>query len=328
MKKTNDTFERIKQVIDDHDNLLVLSHVSPDGDNIGSVIALTLALEKAGKRVTAVTNGAMPKNFQFLPGADRLVCPAESAAYDGNLVIALDISDWGRFGDEMAALCQGKTIINIDHHISNDYFGDYNYVDGQAAATTEILTDFLHQGGFSFNAAIATALYTGLLTDSGNFTFSNTTAKTMSMAARLFLYEPDLDKIRDHLFGNVTLAKKKLLGHILLMSEQGMGGQWLCSTVSEDTQRRLGVGDGDFEGAIDHLMAVSGVKIAVIMREDEVEGVKVSLRAKPGYDVALVAGSFGGGGHRAAAGCTVNMPLNEVKTAILAAVETYLEGHP
>lgn len=323
--KKNDSFATLKQIIDGHDNLLITSHILPDGDNIGSTIAMALALKRMGKNVMAVGNGEVPARFRFLAGADELVSPEEARAFGGDLVIALDISDRGRIGTALEPICEGKTIINIDHHISNDYFGDYNYVDAEAAATAEIVASLLLSLEIEIDRDIAASLYTGLLTDSGSFTFTNTTAHTLSMASYLLTYEPDLHEIRSHLFGNMSLAKKRLLGYILTEAKPFFDGAFIYCGVDASVQEELNVSSSDFEGAIDQLMEIARIKIAAVARSQAPGEVKVSLRAKPDFDAVAIAAPFGGGGHRAAAGCTIIGSLAEAEERLLAAVKAYLE---
>ena len=324
-RNKNNTFAELKQIIESYDDLLIISHVQPDGDNIGSVIALMRSLELAGKNVRAVCNGSLPERYAFLRGAERLCAPAGVTVGENTLVLALDCSDRGRFGTELAEKIAGRTLVNIDHHISNDYFGDYNYVDATAAATGEILTRLLQAAHWPLDGDIAAALYVAILTDCGNFTFSNTTARTLRAAALLLTYPVELESVRENVWGNLPLARKKLLSLVLANAVQDADERLVYSSVSQDEYRALAINGADFENIIDHLVEVRGCKLAILLREPE-EGVsKLSFRAQQGYDAVAVASAFGGGGHRSAAGATVQAPAAEALAQVLAVARTYLK---
>ncbi len=324
-KNENDGFARLKQIIEEHDNLLIISHILPDGDNIGSVIALTRSLEMAGKSVQGIVNGDLPEYYRFLSGTEALI-PPEEADFNGcDLLIAVDSADKSRVGDKAAACFGRVTTVNIDHHISNDRYADFNYVDPNAGATAEILTEFLLATGYPMDETVAAALYVGLLTDTGSFTFQNTRAETLAAAAKLLTYPIDLPAMRENIYGNVALRRKRLLGHILCGAETEMGGDIIWSAADAAICRKLEVESADFEGCIDHLIAVSGVKIAILLRELDEGEVKVGFRTKTGYDAVAVSKPFGGGGHPGAAGCNVEGSMAAATEKILRVARAYLE---
>ncbi len=325
-KHKNNSFAEIKQIIDQHNNLLIISHILPDGDNIGSVLALTRALTMMGKNVKGIVNGILPDYYRFLVGSEDLISPEEADFDHCDLLLIVDAADRGRVGDLALPYLDTLTTINIDHHISNDYFGDYNYVDAKAGAAAEIVCNFFLDSGYPMDETIAAPLYVGLLTDTGSFTFQNTRAATLEAGAKLLEYAIDLPAMRENIYGNISLKRKRLLGEILLHIETDLNGTVAWSTVDYARCAQLGVQGADFEGIIDHLIAIADVKIAVLFREIEMGDIKVGFRTKTGYDAVAVCAPFGGGGHAAAAGCNFKGGIEEAKAEVLKVVRHYLEG--
>lgn len=326
--KTNNTFKELKQIIDESSNLLLISHSLPDGDNIGSVLAMTLALKSMGKTVTAISNGALPQYYRFLPQSDLLQEPSvvkgQESSYD--LIICMDMSDWERSGAAFHGFTPSCPMMNIDHHYSNNYFGEYNYVDAKAASCTQILTEFMVETGIPITKDMATSLYTGLLTDSGSFTYQNTTEKTLLAAAVLLRTEPNLSEIRLNVFENISFKRKKILARALTNAKQICGGKITYATLNYEECMVLDADGQDFEGVIDNLIGVTDVKMGIFFREMEKNIVKVGFRGRPGVDVTAVAALFGGGGHQAAGGCTIENNFETAVSSVLKEAVAYLEG--
>ena len=326
MKVKNDPINTLKQAIDSFDDLLVISHILPDGDNIGSVIAFSAFLRSAGKKVTAVVNGVMPPYYLFLEGARDLVPPEALTKRSYAAVICLDMGDKERGGDVWEKVEGTPTLVNIDHHLSNDGFGDYNYVRPEASSTAEIVTELLTAWGVTLTKAMAEALYTGMLTDSGCFTYGSTSPQTMTAAATLLAQKPDLEAIRENVLENVSFKRKKLLAEALAKATLTADGRLCYAAIDLATIRRLGVQGPDFENIIDHLIGVTGVTYAVFFREMAEHEVKVGFRGRGDCDVTVVAAAFGGGGHKAAAGCTLRKSLDEAVELVLREAVSYLEA--
>lgn len=324
--KKNHSISKLKQIIDACDNLLIISHILPDGDNVGSVIAMMQMLRLKGKRVKGVINGTLPPYYAFLDGAKSLINPEELEEANYDAVICLDMSDRVRGGDLWQKIKGTPTIINIDHHISNDYFGDYNFVKAHASSTAEIITSLFVAWKETFTKEIAEALYTGMVTDSGSFTFPSTSPQTMRMAAVLLKQNPNLEAIRENVLENASFKRKKVLSAVLSDAVLGANGILCYGGIDYEQVKALEAEGPDFENIIDHLIGVTGVKYAVFFRAPEPDVVKVGFRARGGLDATVVAARFGGGGHKAAAGCSCFGSLGEVKAAVLAAVLRYLEG--
>ena len=323
--KMNNTPKKLKQIIDRCNNLLVISHILPDGDNIGSVIAMMMLLKKEGKNVTAVVNGEMPPYYRFLEGASDLVTKDELVPRTYDAVLCLDMSDRERGGEVWEKIEGSPVLVNIDHHISNDYYGDYNYVFGEASSAAEIVTSLFLEWNVPVEKAMAEALYVGMVTDSGSFTYSSTSAHTMRMAAVLLEAKPDLEAIRENVLENVSFLRKKLLAAVLNHAELEYNGKLCYAAIGYDEIRALKAKGPDFENIIDHLIGVTGVEYAVFFREIEPEMVKVGFRGRGKNDVTVVASHFGGGGHRAAAGCSCRGRLEDVVKSVVDDVILYLE---
>jgi len=321
----NNTLFELKQIIDSCNNLLIISHILPDGDNIGSVIAMSEMLRSRGKSVTAVVNGEMPPYYKFLKGADKLVSPLELEENTYDAVLCLDMSDKDRGGQVWDKVMGNPAVINIDHHVSNDFYGDYNFVLSDASSTAEIVTFLFSELGFALNKDIAEALYTGIVTDSGSFTYPSTSPQTMRMAALLLEQKPALEAIRENVLENVSFLRKKLLSVALNHAELLCNGRLCYAFISNEEIVKMGVKGPDFENIIDHLIGVTGVEYAVFFREIMPDVVKIGFRGRGKNDVTVVASQFGGGGHKAAAGCSVEGSLADVMKNVLDAVRTYLE---
>lgn len=325
---TNNTFAEINRALMEAKNILIISHILPDGDNIASVLGMAISLASLGKKVTPVINGILPVYYEFLPQVESLVSPEEAAkgAEDYDLTLALDMSDKDRGGVNLNFAYQVKTVVNIDHHISNNYFGNYNYVDSLAASTTQILTEFMLKMGYPLNRDIATAFYAGMMTDSGNFTYNNTSAATMAMGAELLKFKPDLEVIRINIYENMCFRRKKVLGQILVNAVELPESHLTYSTLNYKECSNLKAQGQDFEGAIDHLIGVSGVKMAIFFRELQQDLVKVGFRGRQGVDVTKVAELYGGGGHKAAGGCSLEGEFNQVVDRVLSDALKYMEN--
>lgn len=321
----NNTPKTLKQIIDGCNNLLIISHILPDGDNIGSVIAMMLYLKKQHKNVTAVVNGEMPPYYRFLEGAADLVSPCEliPQAYDG--VLCLDMSDRERGGKVWEKIQGNPFVINIDHHVSNDAFGDYHYVLSDASSTAEIVTLLFDDWQVNVDKAMAEALYTGMVTDSGSFTYPSTSPQTMRMAAILLEAKPNLEAIRENVLENVSFLRKKLLAAVLNHAKLTCNGRVCYAAIGYDEIQSLEAKGPDFENIIDHLIGITDVEFAVFFREIQPGTVKIGFRGRGANDVTVVASHFGGGGHKAAAGCSCAGSLDDVVKAVIDDVTRYME---
>ncbi|WP_258360868.1 DHH family phosphoesterase [Moorella sulfitireducens] len=297
----------------------VVSHIIPDGDCLGSTLALALALRQRGAKVVAVNADPVPEMFHFLPGQETIIPPARVTEVPG-LLVMVDSTDMERAGEGFSRWRQKTgTVINIDHHVSNTRFGDLNLVDGRAAATAELVFAILEKMPVTITPDIATCLYTALATDTGSFQYENCTAATMRLAARLMELGADLPRIREYLWERKPLAGIRLLAAALPTLTLAYDGRIAWMTVSGTALEATGARPEDAEGLVNYPRSIAGVEVGLLFRELPGGQVKVSLRSKKSVDVNAIAARFGGGGHRRAAGCTVKGDLDAVVAMVVAA---------
>ncbi|HHY92290.1 MAG TPA: bifunctional oligoribonuclease/PAP phosphatase NrnA [Firmicutes bacterium] len=300
---------------------LLFCHVDPDGDAIGSLLGLGLALTPTGCRVTLVSPDGVPPNYAFLPGAEqvqRAAVPPET----GSVVIVLDCGDLGRLGPAREAVARHPRIVNIDHHPTNDRFGTYNLVDPSAAATAELVLALLEELQLALTLPVATCLYTGLYTDTGGFRYENTRPRVHRAAERLLEVGVKPWEVADSVYNTKPLAQILLLREALGRLELSADGRIAWMSLPQDVLARCGIQETD--GLIDYPRMIAGVEIAMLLRETEEGAVRVGFRSRR-VDVSRLALRFGGGGHVRAAGCTVPGPLAAAEKAVLAAAAETLQ---
>ena len=309
----NCTLEEIAALLLAQDKLVLCPHVSPDGDALGSTLALKMALEKAGKKVTVMVGDDVPEAFGFLPQIDCFVKPADGEVVEADLLVVLDASSLDRIG-KVAQAVKAKAVANIDHHISNTQFADYLYLNTEAAATAEILCNLVEKLGITPDKDLATCLYTGIYTDCGSFRYANTTPGTMRAAAKLLEYGVRPNEISDAL-GTNTRANIEMLGKVLQTLAFYNDGKISTLEINSDLYDK----DVNTDNFISFARYIEGVDVAVLFKAVEPAVTRVSMRSQD-TDVAEIALSFGGGGHVRAAGCTVELPLEQAKAKVLEAI--------
>ena len=323
---TSSTFADIARALREHQTFAVLSHVRPDGDALGSQLAMALSLRQMGKDVRVWNEDGMLQKYSFLPRAELMrQPPAVREAVD--VVIALDTAIQNRMGTAIEAVASSKICINIDHHPSNPGYGDLVYIDATAPATGQILFELLKAEKFPIDAEIAENLFVALSTDTGSFQYSNTTARTFAIAAELVAYGVDVGRVSQQLYESYPRRRIELLRELLRTMRFEAGGRVASFSLSLQTAAQLGVLPEDNEGLIDHIRAIQGVIAAVFFEELAGGKVRVSMRSKePEVDVCAICQQFGGGGHTLAAGARIRGTLAEVEEKVLEAV-CHVIGH-
>ncbi|HUF40057.1 MAG TPA: DHH family phosphoesterase [Anaerolineales bacterium] len=309
---TDPTVRAILDVIGRGSRFLLVSHLRPDGDAVGSVLGLGLSLEAAGKSVAMVLEDGVPVNFRQLTGADRIDGRSEGP-FDA--VFVLDCSDLMRAGAALDEYHQPH--INIDHHPTNDGFAAINMVIESACSTTEMIYDVLRAGDIPIPPEAAEALLTGLVTDTIGFQTPNISAKAIRTAADLMELGPDLSRLYRTALIEKSFEAYRYWGAGLMSLRRENGLVWASLTL--DDRRQAGYGGRDDADLVNQLSAIKGSMVRIIFIELSDSEVKVSWRSQPGYDVSGVAGSFGGGGHRTAAGATVAGALEDVRRRVVEA---------
>ncbi|MFL6531390.1 MAG: DHH family phosphoesterase [Chthoniobacterales bacterium] len=313
---TNTSFAQIADALRGAQRIAVLSHVRPDGDALGSQLALGISLRQLGKDVTLWNEDGMLEKYSFMPCSELLVRPP-AAPEEFDLGVALDTAVQNRLGTAGEAV-RAPHWINIDHHPTNPRYGDLNYIDAVAPATGQILFEFLSSEKLPMNAEIAENLFVAISTDTGSFQYPNTTARTFEIIAELVKCGVNVGRVSQLLYESYPRRRVELLRALLGTMRFDGGGKVASFTLSLATTGKLAVLPEDNEGLIDHLRAIEGVVVAVFF-EELVDGkVRVSMRSKSeAADVAAICQKFGGGGHKLAAGARVRGSLGEVEQRVM-----------
>jgi phosphoesterase RecJ-like protein len=312
-----DLIKSVRDFFESHNNFVVTAHIRPDGDAIGSVIGLSLSLQSLGKKVQMVLPDGIPGTFSFLEGSAEIT---EKISGDYDAIIALDSADMGRLGNSFKELKPG---LNIDHHVTNDSYAELNWVEADASATAEILADHLPAWGLPITKAVAEALLTGILIDTIGFKTSNVTPKTLRLTADLIQIGANLSVVYNKGLEARSFEAVRLWGSGITNLQMSDGIIWTRLTLKDrETANYPGGDDADL---INILSSITRANLAVVFVEQKNGTVKVSWRAKPGYDVSKVAVSFGGGGHKAASGAQISGPLEKVQRDVLAATQLLIE---
>jgi len=296
-------YDKIISLFDSNNNIFIYTHVDPDGDTIGSALALKHALELKNKKVSLFYDNNISDTYSFLPGFKDINPKAKTN--DVALVISVDCADESR-------LCCNNTKIdiNIDHHLGNSNFAKINFIDSKAAATGEIIYDLIKHLGLDINRDIAMCLYVAIATDTGNFAYSNTTQRTFQIVSHLLKTQIYPGEISRQIYEQMNFEQLKNLGEGLVEMKQESDGRliWTCIDNYKDMAE---------VSIIDYLRKVKTCKIAVVFKKVDKNNFKVSLRSKDNIDVRSFAQRFGGGGHYFASGFTVNGSQAEVITNVL-----------
>jgi bifunctional oligoribonuclease and PAP phosphatase NrnA len=325
--RANSNFSEIAQALRQNQKFAVLSHVRPDGDALGSQLALALSLEKLGKEVRVWNEDGMLEKYSFLPRSELLTQPT-GAPEDFDVAVALDTAIQNRLGTPVESIRSAKLWINIDHHPSNPRYGDLFYIDPTAPATGQILFEFLKGEKFPLDRDIAENLFVAISTDTGSFQYSNTTARTFEITADLVSTGVDVGRVSQQLYESYPRRRIELLRELLRTMRFEAGGKIASFSLSLKTAAQLGVLPEDNEGLIDHLRAIRGVVAAVFLEELADGKVRVSMRSKDeAVDVCAICQKFGGGGHTLAAGARVRGTLAEVEERVLEAICDVVKCH-
>lgn len=308
--------------------LILATHINPDGDAIGSLTAMGLALEALGKETTLHCASPIPAVYRFLTGTARITAQYNaSESYD--TAIILDCGDFERVGPAYADIAKTATIINIDHHDTNTRFGDFQIVDTAASATAEILYRLFKALDVAISPDMANSIYTGIFTDTGSFRFSNTNRAAFAICEEMVASGMDPYTVAQNVYGTYSLGRIKLLNLALDSIELAAEGKVSIMTLTRDMLAETRTQPEDIDGLINYARRIEDVKLAVLLQEIE-NGSQptnsgplfhVSLRSDGGVDVSEIAAAFGGGGHKEAAGFNIDAPLAEIRAQIVRLAE-------
>jgi len=306
----------VAEALQGNDRFIVTTHENPDGDALGSLLAMTFALRELGKDADMYLFGEVPipNEYEFMDFAGIMRGPNPDSS--GQVVVALDCANERRLGPETALLEKAQLVVDIDHHHDNSRFGKVNLIVGHASSTGEILADVFQELGVSLTPAIAEALYIAVVTDTGRFQYANTTAKALRLAAELVEAGADVHRVFQGVYENVAFAKLKLVARALENAEVFEGGRVVVSHLEREDFEAAGAEEPYSEGIIDYLRAVEGTELAALIREPPTANGpthRISLRTtEADLDVSAIARKSGGGGHRQAAGFSSEASIEEI----------------
>jgi bifunctional oligoribonuclease and PAP phosphatase NrnA len=324
---------RFVEIIRGHQRFLLVSHIRPDCDALGSELGMAGILEALGKDVRIVNGQAIPPNYRFIDPDNRVksinvdVQPADLA--DREVILVLDTSAWAQLGpmSDVIKSSKAKKIV-LDHHVSSDDLGAEQFKDVTAEATGRLVLQAAEQLGVKLTEQIAAPVFAAIATDTGWFRFASATGCTYRAAGTLIDAGVRPNKIYNALYEQDTLARLNLMGCVLRSAKTDLGGRLIYTAVQQDDFKRTGALPSDTEDIVNMTLNVAGTEVAVIMVEQPAGGFKISFRSRSKVDCSKLAEQFGGGGHKAAAGAFVGGSLLEAQSKVLNAARQAMTAQP
>jgi len=315
--------ELIKEIVSAFhadDRILIASHINPDGDAIGSSLALAIALKKMGKEIVVYNRDGVPYQFDHLPGADMVKTTLDGERPFDSAVV-LDCSELERVGKDFSSMVKTSKWINIDHHLTNEHFAQISLIDKDACSTGYLVYNVLKALPVEIDKDMGDNIYTTIIVDTGSFRYSNATNEAFIAAGELVALGVSPWEIANKVYENQPLGRVKLLSLVLNTLEVSHSGKVASLVVSKEMMSSTGTGHDATDGFVNYARSVEGVEVAFLVRETAHNEYKISYRSKGLINVATAAQSFGGGGHRNAAGCVITGSLEEVRKAAFDAAE-------
>lgn len=311
------TLLSVAQILKEKDNIEILTHRYPDGDTLGSAYALCLMLQSMGKNARVITSGTPAKKYDFLKDS------VKEQEFEREFVVSVDVASPTLLGDNQQEY-EGIIDLCIDHHKINTLEAANKYVDAESASASEIIFELSKELSLDLTKEMASCIYTGVSTDTGCFRYSNTTPKTLQIAAELMKITPDCHKINTVMFELKTKEKLALERMVFDTLEYFCEGKCAVIFTTIEMQKKAGISEGELEGLASIPRQIEGVLLGITIKEKCDRVFTVSVRTNEGVDAAQFCARFGGGGHSAAAGCTVEGTLEEVKEKLVKAAEDVL----
>lgn len=322
-----DLIAQIAGSITRHQSFVVVSHLDPDGDALGTTLAVGSLLKSLGKTVFLVRDSVIPPKYQFLPGITAVVEAASLPdSFMPDCFIVLECPQRTRIGTATRFL-NASDVINIDHHRGNERFGTINWVNLHASSVGEMVCELFQQMDCRIDAATATCLFTAVLTDTGRFRYDSTTPRTFEIAGKLVAAGANPRAICDAVYFQMPIVSLRLLGALLGSMEMHENNQICLLSMTQEMTTQLGLVNAESEGFVEYTLYGEGVLAGVLLKEKTDQLTKASIRSNGSINAAAVASQFGGGGHLNAAGCQLQMPIREAKAALLAALSRELRDH-
>lgn len=316
------TIQKINEAIGKADTFLITTHESPDGDAVGSSLALACYLRSIGKDVDVYICDQVPDLYSFLPLADKVLQNIPQRKYD--ICFVLDVGEFRRAGKAVGESTTIDAFINIDHHLSCENFGLLNLIDSTASATGALIYRIIKSAGSAVSRDIALCIYTAIITDTGSFRYSNSNPEAFAIASEMIASGVNAWDISEKLYESQPRQRLELLAQVLPTMLLSPRGDVASITVTLDMYSRTGAGPELTDGFINYPRSIRGVEVAILFRELKPNSWKVGFRSKGKVDVAHLSAAFGGGGHHNAAGCNLDGELNEVKNLVFAHLEKVL----
>lgn len=323
MTVDREILDRAAEVIGAAESLALACHVGPDGDALGSMLGLAVAAENAGKRVVASFGSpyVLPPSLGFLP--QHLLVSPDEFPETPEVMVVLDAGSPDRLAELGSNASDAGTVVVIDHHVTNEGFGDVALVDPESAATGELVYAILRRLGWEITETVAQCLHTALVTDTGRFSYSNTTPRTLEIASELVAAGADPAVIGRHVYEEAPFGYLKAISVAMGRARLDADLRAVSTFITEDDLSSLGIDWGDTENLIDVLRLAVEADTAVLVKGHEDGSVKVSLRSRGETDVGGLAASMGGGGHRLAAGFSTDGDVDDVRERVLAKIEEH-----
>ncbi|TCL55862.1 phosphoesterase RecJ-like protein [Hydrogenispora ethanolica] len=312
-------FEDFFTMVRQKERFVVVCHVHPDGDAIGSLLAVGLTLRKLGKSVNMICSDGIPPVYGFLEGTNLI--GREIGNFDPEVIICVDCAEKERVAVADSLWESSAFVINIDHHVTNSGFGGLNIVDPEAAATGEIVFKILTAGPFQMDKAIASAVYTAIATDTGFFRYSSTSAFTLESASLLVKdYQVEPAKIAEQVHDQKSYNSVRLLGVVLNTLKVDCNGKVAWLILDQSMLSQFPVDNEETESFVNYARSLEGVEVGILFKELKPDEIKISWRSTSAVDVSKLAAFYGGGGHARAAGCTIMGPIQQVVNEVIAYV--------
>ncbi len=315
----------INELIKNNKSFLVATHVNPDPDGICSQLAFAQYLKSKGKSVALIGNEEMPNRFHFLPGVKQVKAYKEGMKKKFDVAIVLDCGEPNRIGKVLNLINEDVKVVNIDHHITNSYFGEVNIVEAKASSTCEVVFEYFKKVKFELNKNIAVWLYAGIMTDTGSFRYENTTGRTHSIAAELMQFKFSVTDLYRHLYEMVPIGDLQAFTQVVTRFDALFGGKVVCVELHKKVLSKFSDSFDLRDTIFKFLRAIRGVEVYVILTEVNRNKTRVNLRSSRVFDVARLANNFDGGGHKRARGCAIDANIQDARTKIIRQIKKGLK---
>jgi phosphoesterase RecJ-like protein len=322
-----EAMNEVIEVLKGKDNFLVTAHINPEGDSIGSQLSVYHILRDLGKKAVMAGNYTVPENLKFLPEAGSILCDIPED-FRPEVAIVLDCPTKERVGNLAGYLDDIKMIVNIDHHVSNEYFGDVNWVEAESSSVGEMIFAMAERLGIKPEYGISAPLYTAIITDTGMFNYDNTSRNTHEVAGKLIESGISPKDFHGKIFEDKALSQVRILGKVLTTIEIGENGKLAHMSLTNQMCEEENVTDVATDEFINYPRSIKGVEVAVFFKEraNNPGAIDISFRSSGEINVDEIAAHFGGGGHKRAAGCVVRGGMEKAKEEVLGKVRKAIRG--